>query len=138
MSQWEYWIERFSSSEDVPAYNALGAEGWELVAVDHGARLAWFKRATAAEPPAVVTAPYVGATSLAVGGLANCTMGTWANEPRAYAYQWLRNETPISDQTANSYTMVAADVGFSLSCMVTATNSYGEASATSNAIGPVV
>jgi hypothetical protein len=40
-TQWQYRIERLESVEE---FDAVGAAGWELVAVDNGAHLAWFKR----------------------------------------------------------------------------------------------
>jgi hypothetical protein len=87
-------------------------------------------------PPTCVTAPYLGGTG-AVGQTLTCTMGTWTSmeaEPHSYAYQMLRDGvTPIGDAAA--YTLVAADVGHSITGVVTATNALGSAqSPPSNAV----
>jgi hypothetical protein len=96
------------------------------------------KGTVAVGPPVVTTAPYVGAPALAVGEVANCTMGTWENEPSLYTYLWLRDGAPIEGATGPDYSLAAADVGASISCQLTATNSAGSsAPSISNAIGPI-
>ena len=55
-----------------------------------------------------------------VGDELSCSPGTWSKTP-SFAYQWLRNSTPIGGATAGTYTVVAADEGTSLQCLVTAT-----------------
>jgi hypothetical protein len=63
--------------------------------------------------------------------------GTWANEPTSFTYAWQRCDSsggkcaPISGATAQTYTLVAADVGSTLRVEVTAANTAGSASATS-------
>jgi hypothetical protein len=59
--------------------------------------------------------------------------GTWANTPSGYTYQWRRDGVDISGQTASTHTIVAADVGHSLDCVVTATNAGGSTAATAAA-----
>lgn len=90
-------------------------------------------------PPVNTAAPVVSSASLSVAAdsAATATVGTWTNAPTSYTYQWLRNTAPIAGQTAQTHLLVAADIGFNLSCMVTAHNADGTGNATSNAIGPV-
>jgi hypothetical protein len=89
--------------------------------------------------PQATTAPVASATSLSVAaaGVASVTTGAWTGQPTGYTYQWMRGATAIAGATAASYTLVAADVGASLTCNVTATGAHGSATAASNAIGPV-
>ncbi len=75
--------------------------------------------------------------------LLSVTTGTWtANPPTiTYTYQWQRDcgsgYITIPGATASSYTLVSADVGCMVRCLVTATNSFGATSVASNALGPV-
>jgi len=87
--------------------------------------------------PVNSVAPVVSGTPT-VGQILTTTNGTWSNSPTGYAYQWKRDATNISGATANSYTLVTADVGAMMSCVVTATNTFGSASTASNALGPVL
>jgi len=59
--------------------------------------------------------------------------GTWTGSPTSYAYQWKRGATNIGTN-ANTYTLVNADAGQSITCVVTATNAGGSTPATSNAV----
>lgn len=54
-----------------------------------------------------------------------CTTGTWTSSPSGYAYRWLRAGTPIGGATSSTYTLVALDVGASITCEVTASNAGG-------------
>ena len=61
--------------------------------------------------------------------------GTWTGTlPIIYSYQWQRNGIDIVGETASEYTTVLADLGQIITCLVTATNIAGSASATSNDI----
>lgn len=51
--------------------------------------------------------------------------GTWTGSPTSYAYQWKRAGNAISGATNSTYTLVEADVGFVLTCTVTASNESG-------------
>jgi len=77
--------------------------------------------------------PQVSPETVAVGAALNCTTGDWDNQPDSYTYQWMRSAAPVSTGTAADYTTVAEDAGHSLSCTVTATNTVGPASSSSNA-----
>jgi hypothetical protein len=66
--------------------------------------------------------------------LLTCTEGTWAEPVESYAYQWKRDTTDIGTGSAN-YVVTGADVGKTLSCVVTATVANGVAgTATSNGV----
>jgi len=84
--------------------------------------------------PVNTVAPVIsGSTSL--GSVLSSTTGTWTGDtPITYAYQWLRNGSPISGATSSTYTIVVADSAASITCVVTATNLFGSTAATSNTI----
>lgn len=57
--------------------------------------------------------------------------GSWAFAPTQYSYQWMRDATDIPGATGSTYLIQAADLGFHLSCRVTAANLHGSAERTS-------
>jgi hypothetical protein len=75
-------------------------------------------------PPVNVDVPYVGQS----GDTLTCTMGNWQGEPTAYAYQWKIDGTNVSGN-ASSYSVQAGDIGKTATCVVTATNAAGSATA---------
>jgi hypothetical protein len=80
-----------------------------------------------APPPAApvnVDVPHVSQNA----SVMNSTLGNWTGEPTSYAFQWKRGATNIGTNAA-SYTVVAADIGATLSCVVTATNVVGSTAA---------
>lgn len=83
-------------------------------------------------PPTNSVAPAVtGNTTL--GATLTCAPGTWAGTPTpTFTYQWQRNATNIALATAATRVIAAADQGTTLRCVVTGTNSAGNASANSN------
>ncbi len=71
------------------------------------------------ERPAIVGNPAVGETL-------TCVAGVWAgNPPPTFTYQWLLDGTQISSATEQTYTVVATDRGYDVSCEVTASNREG-------------
>ena len=78
-----------------------------------------------------------------LGDTLSASTGTWSDSP-TYTYQWRRcNSTggscsSISGATSATYKLVSTDVGKALSVVVTATNGFGAASATSAATAAVV
>lgn len=82
------------------------------------------------QAPANTVAPTVaGRTEVAFVNA--ISLGTWTGFPTpTYTYQWQRNTSNISGATGSSYTLQAADVGNTVRCVVTATNSAGSSSAT--------
>lgn len=95
------------------------------------------RAAHAASIPRNTAAPVVSGTAQ-VGQTLTTTNGTWAGNAPAFSYQWKRNGTVNVGTDQNTYVPVAGDVGFPISCVVTATNSTGSASATSNSTANVI
>ncbi|MGO9901167.1 MAG: hypothetical protein ACLP0J_16070 [Solirubrobacteraceae bacterium] len=90
--------------------------------------------------PANTTLPTI-AGSLVQGQTLNGAQGTWTPSGTSYSYQWQRDSgsgfANITGASGQSYQLVLADVGTNIQVIVTATNTYGQASATSAAVGPV-
>ena len=99
---------------------------------------------------ALVTIPAPKNTALpAIGGetvqgqTLTTTNGSWSGSPRGYTYAWEdcngsgSSCTAISNATSSSYTLTGNDVGDTIRSIVTASNSGGPASATSNASSTV-
>jgi hypothetical protein len=79
-------------------------------------------------------APVISGTNT-FGSTLSTTDGTFTGTaPLSYTYQWLRNGSPISGQTASTYVIGASDSLANITCSVTATNSYGSDSEVSNTI----
>lgn len=57
--------------------------------------------------------------------------GSWAFTPTQYSYQWMRDATDILGAASSSYPVTASDLGFHISCRITAGNGYGSAERTS-------
>jgi len=92
---------------------------------------------TAYSAPSNTVAPVVSGTAT-VGQTLSTTNGTWlGSAPITYTYQWQRNDINISSATSSTYTLVAADASNPVRCVVTGTNTYGNASANSNATANV-
>lgn len=88
-------------------------------------------------PPVNTAAPTIAGTPT-VGQVLTSTVGTWTGNPTpTYSRQWRRGASNIAGATGATYTLVAADVGQNITCVVTATNSEGTETATSNPVGPV-
>lgn len=87
------------------------------------------------QAPANIMAPVVSGTA-SVGNVLTITNGTWTGTPApSFSYQWRRDGAAISGATAATYkTVDPIDVGASIDCLVTASNSAGSASADSNNI----
>jgi hypothetical protein len=89
--------------------------------------------------PVNTVAPAVTGTAT-FGQTLTTTNGTWTGAPApTFAYQWQRVTTNISGATSSTYVLVAADVGNTIRCVVTATNSVapGGVSANSNSTAAV-
>src|SRR5690625_4479416 len=73
-----------------------------------------------------------------LGSVLTVSPGTWTGNPSpTFTYQWRRGTTDIASATGTTYTLVEADIGQTITCVVTATNSEGTETATSNPVGPV-
>ena len=86
-----------------------------------------------AGPPIIITAPTISGTGT-VGRNLTSNNGTWQHFPTSYAYQWKRAGSNIAGATNAVYALVGADQSNTVTCTVTATNSQGSASSTSNGI----
>jgi hypothetical protein len=86
------------------------------------------------EPPANTAPPQITGTAKP-GNTLNCTTGTWTGDGQlSFAYAWLRDGAPIAGANSLSYSVSSSDQGHSLVCQVTATRTYGRASARSSAV----
>ena len=87
--------------------------------------------------PVNTVAPVVSGTATTRQTLSSTT-GTWTGTATiSFAYQWRRAGSNISGATSSTYTLVDADVGSAISCVVTGTNSQGSSTGTSNSTGAV-
>jgi hypothetical protein len=65
------------------------------------------------------------------GGQLSCSTGKWSGFPLpTFTYQWTLDGADIAGATSNNYTCLAGDVGKTVACKVTATNTEGSATAT--------
>jgi hypothetical protein len=83
--------------------------------------------------PVNTVAPAVTGTGT-VGQTLTCSPGTWTTGTSGTNYQWQRNGVAISGAQNSTYVLVGADSGTSVRCVVTVINSFGRASANSNAV----
>jgi hypothetical protein len=87
--------------------------------------------------PVNTVAPVVSGTAT-VGQTLSTTSGTWIGAPTpTFTYQWQRNGSNIGSATSTTYTVQFVDVGTTIRCVVTATNTLGVVSANSNSTGTV-
>ncbi len=94
--------------------------------------------------PANSVAPAVVGTTT-VGQSLSCSTGTWTDDGSpTFTYQWQRDTagnlsfSNIGAATSNVYTLVDADDGNKVRCVVTDTDGGGNTSANSNAVGLIV
>ena len=88
--------------------------------------------------PVNTVAPAVTGTA-AFGQTLSTTNGTWTGVPSpSFSYQWQRGGSNIGSATSSTYTLVQADVGSTIRCVVTATNVVSAVSANSNSTATVV
>jgi hypothetical protein len=90
-----------------------------------------------ANPPANTGVPQISGTPQNTR-LLDTSNGTWTNAPTSYTYQWKRNGVNIAGATNANYRLVTADVGTTITCTVTATNSSGSVSATSGSTPTII
>ena len=93
--------------------------------------------------PVVTAAPVITGTAQQ-GDTLSVSNGTWSNSPSGYSYVWddCNSSGTVCSQVAgaasSSYTLQASDVGSTIVAVVTASSSGGQASATSDIVGPVL
>jgi GH25 family lysozyme M1 (1,4-beta-N-acetylmuramidase) len=91
--------------------------------------------ASGATRPAALSAPQVTGTAV-VGQTLTASAGTWSGSPSSFAYQWQRCDpagaacTPIAGAGATTYLLTPADLGATISLVVTATGAGGSQPAT--------
>jgi hypothetical protein len=146
---------RWVRDRQTPGEEALGSSAaYTITEADRGHSLSCEVTATNVEGPPVIvaseslvvpagaggTAPSKTEAPMAygertLGAAVYCAPGAWSGTPTpVITIQWLRDGLPISLATKSTYAIVAADLAHALSCRVTATNSEGVLSATSNAL----
>lgn len=69
-------------------------------------------------PPSISGTP-------ALGQLLTCNEGSWSNSPTSYTYTWYRGMSGMPIASTKTYTVVEADQGQKLMCMVGASNGDG-------------
>lgn len=85
-------------------------------------------------PPENTALPTISPTTPHVSALLLASKGSWTGAPTSYTYAWNRCATKceaIAGATESSYTVVAADLGKTLTVSVTAKNGAGSTTATS-------
>jgi hypothetical protein len=88
--------------------------------------------------PVNTAQPQIDGNSFEGGVLTVIYNGTWTGTmPMTFTYQWQRNGIAIVGETAISYTIVNADLGQIINCLVTATNIAGLGSAISSGLIPI-
>jgi hypothetical protein len=101
----------------------------------------WFRDMTAREAsiaPMLITAPAITGTAQ-VGQTLTCSTGTWqGTQSITYAYQWKAAGVNISGATSSTYLLTSNEAGKTITCTVTATNSVGSNSITSEATAEVL
>lgn len=61
----------------------------------------------------------------------SCSKGNWSNSPGNFDFYWKLDNNRISDADTSVYTPKNGDIGHLLSCSVTASNQYGNSTASS-------
>jgi subtilisin family serine protease len=124
-----------SSVDQLPAFSGVTITGGRLNICK--------AIAGCSQVPANETLPVISGTAQ-LGATLTASAGSWSEAPKSYTYQWSRcdntdnNCSQISGATASSYTLAGSDVSNTLRVTVTATNSFGSASATSAATAIIV
>lgn len=101
------------------------------------------KRTSRQEPVAPTAAPTNVSPPAITGTLRSgqtvaSSFGTWTQSPSAYAWEWSADGDVIAGETARTLRLTDAMIGKDITVEVTATNSFGSASATSAAVGPIL
>lgn len=75
--------------------------------------------------PTITVTPDNPASPSSLAETLSCSTGEFLEGGGQYAYQWLRNETPISGATDATYRVTVEDLGRDMSCETTDTNIAG-------------
>ncbi len=131
-------------------FSAVGTKYMRLIVTDATGQTATVEHNVVVEavpvspaPPSNTVAPGVSGTAQ-VGQMLTASNGSWSGStPMTFGYQWQDCNTSgeacsnIAGATSASYTAAETDVGHTLSTVVTADNTSGEASASSVATATV-
>jgi hypothetical protein len=111
--------------------NTDGAPNQVLITNGSGV-LSWATATLTPTAPTNVSVPTLFGGTATVGQTLQSTTGTWNGYPTpTYGYQWVRGAATNVGTNSPSYQLVDADLGSTIKCTVTATNSAGSAIATS-------
>jgi hypothetical protein len=123
---------------NVTASNSAGSAGPVSSAISGVVQSA------ASSAPANSSPPTISGTAVE-GQQLTASPGDWSGQPApTFTYQWLQCDSsggscaPIAGQTATTYTVATADVGFTIAVAVTATNTAGSAGPVNSAATGVV
>ena len=108
---------------------------WDLSPVDP---MAFDPTPPPSGPPVNTALPQIQLLDgIEIGDTIICTTGSWTGSSPTYARQWLRTGASIPGETAPSYTLVAADLGLMVGCVVIATDAGGSTSVNAAEVGPI-
>jgi aryl-phospho-beta-D-glucosidase BglC (GH1 family) len=111
----------------------------QVTATGSGGSTAASSAPTAAIAPAAIAntiVPKITGSTVA-GSQLTADKGTWTGTITGYSYQWMQDSTPISGATNSHYTLLAGDVGHTISLQVTATGPSSSLTATSAATAKI-
>jgi hypothetical protein len=136
-----------------PSYKLTASDVTHTVVVVETATNAGGSTPAASSPTAVVvpelaaptneTPPSISGSAL-VGEQLSASHGTWTGRPTSYAYRWEDCDaagsscSEITGATSSKYTLTTSDIGHTIRVVVTASNTSGPASASSDATATVV
>jgi hypothetical protein len=118
--------------------NALTSGGYTTASNPWGQDVYNAYTGTSGAAPVNTTAPVISGSTVEGEVLTLTSEGIWSNDP-TLTNQWMHQDTDtnIAGATGNVYTTVSSDVGHDIRVAVLGENSYGEATAYSNTIGPI-
>jgi hypothetical protein len=155
------WEDCDSAGEECSEVSGATSPSYKLTASDVGhtvvvvvtASNAGGPTSAASNPSAVVvpeltapaneTPPSISGSAL-VGEQLSASHGTWTGHPTSYTYQWEDCDaagggcSEIAGAESSKYTLLAGDIGDTIRVVVTASNTSGPTSASSDATAPVV
>jgi hypothetical protein len=149
-----FWLRCNTAGADCDVINGANGTQYELTGADDGHRIRFrvvgsnsdgsttaqssaTATVTASGKPTNTAAPAISGTPQE-GSTLTGSNGTWANSPTKFVYAWLRCDNKgnscatINGATKNSYVIASGDVNTTIRFRVTASNSAGNNTATSN------
>ncbi len=111
-------------------YRVVALRGGSVAAT--GADQTFTTQAPPPPPPVNISAPSIAGTPTP-GAMLSCSPGRWSGAS-SLGYQWLRDGSSISGQSAQTLALRTGDLGHRIACRVNASNAYGSTSATSPSV----